>query len=65
MEIRRLTETYAVSPQIMPEDVATIRDEGFVRVVCNRPDGKSRPRCTRKKCASWSWRRGWNSSTIR
>lgn len=43
MEIRRLTDNYAVSPQIMPEDVATIRDEGFVRVICNRPDGEIPP----------------------
>jgi len=40
MEIRHLTETYAVSPQIAPEDVAALKAAGFVRVICNRPDGE-------------------------
>lgn len=38
MEIRHLTPTYAVSPQIAPEDVAAIRAAGFVAVIDNRPD---------------------------
>ena len=38
MEIRPLSETYAVSPQIMPEDVAAIAEAGYKTVVCNRPD---------------------------
>lgn len=40
MEIRHLTDRYAVSPQILPEDVATLKAAGFVRVICNRPDGE-------------------------
>lgn len=40
MDIRPLTETYAVSPQITPEDVAEIAAAGFTTVVCNRPDGE-------------------------
>ncbi len=40
MEIRRLTPTYAVSPQIAPEDVAALRDAGFATVICNRPDAE-------------------------
>jgi uncharacterized protein (TIGR01244 family) len=40
MEIRHLTDLYAVSPQILPEDVATLKAAGFVRVICNRPDGE-------------------------
>ncbi|MDE3121066.1 MAG: TIGR01244 family phosphatase [Paracoccaceae bacterium] len=38
MDIRPLTETYAVSPQIMPEDAAAIRAAGYTTVICNRPD---------------------------
>jgi len=43
MEIRRLTDSYAVSPQILPEDVAALKAAGFVRVICNRPDGENPP----------------------
>lgn len=40
MEIRSLTETHAVSPQIRPEDMASIRAAGFTTVIDNRPDGE-------------------------
>lgn len=40
MEIRPLTQTYAVSPQIEPEDMASIRAAGFTTVIDNRPDGE-------------------------
>lgn len=43
MDIRRLTETYAVSPQIMPEDVAAIAAAGFTTIIDNRPDGEIPP----------------------
>ncbi|MBS0563441.1 MAG: TIGR01244 family phosphatase [Proteobacteria bacterium] len=43
MDIRRLTDSYAVSPQITPEDVAALKEAGFVRVICNRPDGEVPP----------------------
>lgn len=38
MDIRPITETYAVSPQIVPEDAAAIRAAGYTTVICNRPD---------------------------
>lgn len=40
MEIRPLTEDYAVSPQITPDDVAAIAEAGFTTLICNRPDGE-------------------------
>lgn len=40
MEIRSLTEDYAVSPQITPEDVAAIAEAGFTTLICNRPDAE-------------------------
>ncbi|TVS02552.1 MAG: TIGR01244 family phosphatase [Rhodobacteraceae bacterium] len=43
MEIRPLTDSYAVSPQITPEDVAAIAEAGYTTVVCNRPDGEIPP----------------------
>lgn len=43
MDIRRLTDSYAVSPQITPEDVPAIAAAGFVRIICNRPDGEIPP----------------------
>ncbi len=43
MDIRPLTETYAVSPQIAPEDMDAIVAAGFKTLVCNRPDGEIPP----------------------
>ena len=43
MTPRNLTPTYAVSPQITPDDVAAIKAAGFTRVICNRPDGEIPP----------------------
>lgn len=40
MDIRPLSETYAVSPQITPEDVPAIAAAGFTCVICNRPDAE-------------------------
>lgn len=38
MDIRHLTPTYAVSPQILPEDCQAIADAGFTMIIDNRPD---------------------------
>lgn len=38
MDIRQVTEDYAVSEQITVEDVATIKAQGFKSIVCHRPD---------------------------
>ncbi len=41
MDVRHLTPSYAVSPQITPEDVPALRAAGFAAVICNRPDGEN------------------------
>jgi len=38
MEFRQISEDYAVSPQITPEDVAAIKAAGFRSIISNRPD---------------------------
>ena len=43
MDIRPLTDTYAVSPQIDPGDMAAIRAAGFTTIIDNRPDGEIPP----------------------
>ena len=43
MDIRPLSETFAVSPQIAPEDLAAIKAAGFTTLVCNRPDAEVPP----------------------
>ena len=43
MDIRQITPRYSVTPQIDLEDLAAIKDAGFVRVVCNRPDAEIPP----------------------
>lgn len=40
MDIRALTPTYAVSPQIDPADLPAIKAAGFTTVINNRPDGE-------------------------
>ena len=40
MDIRPLSPSYAVSPQILPEDIAAIATAGFTTVICNRPDSE-------------------------
>src|SRR5690606_36382938 len=40
MEIRQISETYSVSPQITADDIAAIKAAGFKSVICNRPDGE-------------------------
>lgn len=43
MEIRPLTDRYAVSPQIAAEDVAAAKEAGFTAIICNRPDEEVPP----------------------
>jgi uncharacterized protein (TIGR01244 family) len=38
MDMRQITETYFVAPQIDPSDAAVLAAAGIVRVICNRPD---------------------------
>jgi uncharacterized protein (TIGR01244 family) len=40
MDIRALTPTYAVSPQITPDDLPAIKAAGFTTVIDNRPDAE-------------------------
>ena len=40
MEIRALTPSYAVSPQIALSDMAAIKAAGFTTLIDNRPDGE-------------------------
>lgn len=40
MNIRQISDTYSVSPQIGVEDVAAIKAAGFKSVICNRPDNE-------------------------
>lgn len=41
MELKRINEHVTVSPQIEPEDVATLKAAGFTTIINNRPDGES------------------------
>ena len=43
MDIRALTPTYAVSPQIEPSDLPAIKAAGYTTVINNRPDGEIPP----------------------
>lgn len=40
MDIRALTPTYAVSPQITPDDLPAIKAAGYCTIIDNRPDGE-------------------------
>ena len=43
MDIRPISPTYAVSPQILPDDCVAIAAAGFTTIICNRPDGEITP----------------------
>jgi len=43
MDIRPLSPTFAVSPQIGVEDIAAIKQAGYTTIVCNRPDAEVPP----------------------
>ncbi len=43
MDIRPLSDAYAVAPQIAPEDAADIAAAGYDTVICNRPDEENPP----------------------
>jgi len=43
MDIRALTPTYAVSPQINLGDLAAIKAAGYTTIIDNRPDGEVSP----------------------
>jgi uncharacterized protein (TIGR01244 family) len=38
MDIRHLTDAYAVSPQITPQDLPALKSAGFSTIINNRPD---------------------------
>lgn len=40
MNISRISDNYAVAPQILPDEVSEIAERGFVAIICNRPDGE-------------------------
>jgi uncharacterized protein (TIGR01244 family) len=43
MNIRPLTDRYAVSPQITPGDLPAIQAAGYTTIIDNRPDGEIPP----------------------
>lgn len=43
MDIREITPTYAVSPQIAAEDIPAIAEAGYTTIICNRPDSEIPP----------------------
>ncbi len=43
MDIRQISPTYAVSPQIGVEDIPAIAAAGFKTIICNRPDAEIPP----------------------
>lgn len=40
-DIRRVSEDFAVAPQIAPQDMAEVAAQGFKLVINNRPDGEA------------------------
>jgi uncharacterized protein (TIGR01244 family) len=40
-DFRRVTEDFAVAPQLALADVAQAKAEGFVKLINNRPDGEA------------------------
>lgn len=43
MDIRQITDSYFVTPQIAVEDIPAIAEAGFTTIICNRPDAEVPP----------------------
>ena len=43
MDLKQITDGYAVSPQLEPADMAQLAQDGVTTVICNRPDGENPP----------------------
>lgn len=43
MDLRQITPTYSVTPQIEPADVASLAAMGVKTLICNRPDMENPP----------------------
>jgi len=41
MDLRPITETYTVAPQLEPGDMAVLAEQGVTTVICNRPDAEN------------------------
>lgn len=40
MDLKQISETFSVSPQVSPADMADLKSAGFKAIICNRPDGE-------------------------
>lgn len=40
MKLNRVTQNFAVAPQLSLADLQDAADQGFVAIICNRPDGE-------------------------
>lgn len=40
MQYRPISDHYSVSAQILPEEIAAVKEAGFKSVICNRPDNE-------------------------
>ena len=52
MDIKRISETISVSPQIDASDLEAIRAAGFRSVICNRPDSEGADQPTHEEIAT-------------
>ena len=41
MDLRPITDSYSVAPQLEPGDMAALADMGVTTVICNRPDAEN------------------------
>lgn len=41
MQINTINDAISVAPQILPDEVAAIKAQGFRAIICNRPDGEA------------------------
>lgn len=40
MDIKQISKTLSVSPQISVDGLKTLKQQGFASIICNRPDGE-------------------------
>ncbi len=40
MNIKSISKTFSISPQIAPDDMAALKEQGFTTIICARPDNE-------------------------
>jgi sulfide:quinone oxidoreductase len=58
MDAKKLSDELSVSAQVMPQDMAALKQAGFRSIICNRPDGEAADQPSARELESAASARG-------